>query len=101
MNKPIIKIIGNINQVFEQIKSICYIFGESATLSEIATKLKQDGDKMEKYLIIEKSFFNGIRIKDTISNNSITYFGYTLKRAIKEHRKKFNLRYKHFEILYI
>lgn len=53
-----------------------------------------------QYLIIDK-LFNGIRIKDSISNKSIIYYGYTLRQAIKEHRTKNNLKYKHLEIIYI
>lgn len=55
---------------------------------------------MLKYLVIDKTNA-GYRIKDSINNNYILYCGYTLKQAIKEHRKKFKLRFKHLEIFYI
>lgn len=55
---------------------------------------------MINYLIIDKQF-NGIRLKDTITNNAVIYYGYTLQKAIKEHRKHFNLKYKHLEKIYI
>lgn len=53
-----------------------------------------------KYLIIDK-IKAGYKIKDSINNNFILYSGYTLKQAIKQHRIKYNLKYKHFEIIYI
>ena len=55
---------------------------------------------MSKYLIIDK-ITAGYKIKDSITNNYILYSGYTLKQAIQQHRKKFNLKYKHLEIIYI
>ena len=54
----------------------------------------------EKYLIIEKIKI-GYKIKDTITNNCITYAYYTLKNAIKEHRRIHKLKYIHFEKIYI
>jgi hypothetical protein len=53
-----------------------------------------------KYLTIEKLKY-GIRIKDSLNDKYITYCDYTLKQAIKKHREYFNLKYKHFEIIYI
>ena len=55
---------------------------------------------MTKYLIIEKIRI-GYRIKDTITNNCITYACYTLKNAIKRHRQLYNLKNLHFEKIYI
>lgn len=40
-----------------------------------------------------------IILKDTITENTRTYYFYTLKQAIKEHRKNYGLRYKHFRII--
>lgn len=55
---------------------------------------------MSKYLIIEKTRI-GYKIKDSINNQYITYCDYTLQQAIINHRKRFNLKYKHFEKIYI
>ena len=56
--------------------------------------------KYEKYLIIEKIRI-GYRIKDTLTNNCITYACYNLKNAIHRHRQINKLKYLHFEKIYI
>lgn len=43
----------------------------------------------------------GIYIKDTITDNCIHYIGYSLKAAIQQHRKTYNLKYKHFRLIKI
>ena len=53
-----------------------------------------------KYFTIDKTR-NGYYIQDSIHNSKMFYYGYTLKQAIKEHRKNFNLQRKHFEKIYI
>ena len=52
------------------------------------------------YLIIEKIRI-GYRIKDSITNNCITYAYYNLQKAIRRHRQLHNLKYIHFEKIYI
>lgn len=44
-----------------------------------------------------------IKHYDPYSGNprKMRYIGYTEKEAIQQHRKKFDLRYKHFEKIYI
>lgn len=49
-----------------------------------------------KYLTICKNHNNSITIKDSITDVSITYYGYTLRQAEKKHREKMNLKNKHF-----
>lgn len=53
-----------------------------------------------KFLIIEKTS-QGYRIKDTITDIAVHYIGYTLKQAERQHRIKMNIRYKHFEKIYM
>ena len=42
---------------------------------------------------------SGIMIKDTITENRVTYIGYSLKNAIRKHRIDNNLRYKHLRVI--
>ena len=49
-----------------------------------------------KYLIINKNRNGSYTIKDEITFNIVTYYGYSLNNAIKEHRKNNGLSYKHF-----
>lgn len=53
-----------------------------------------------KFLIVEK-INGGVKIKDDVSEQAVRYYGYTVNKAIKEHRAKFNLKYKRFEKIYI
>ena len=53
-----------------------------------------------KILVVEK-INGGVKIKDDVSRQAVKYYGYTVSEAIKEHRAKFNLKYKHFEKIYI
>lgn len=54
------------------------------------------------FLTIEKHFpRGGITIRDSITGAKTTYYGYTEKQAIKQHRRTMDLRYKHFTKIYI
>lgn len=53
-----------------------------------------------KYLIITRTS-SGWAIKDTIYNTENVYIGYTLRQAIAQHRKHFNLERKHFTKIYL
>lgn len=53
-----------------------------------------------KYLIIERTP-HGWRIKDDATGDAVHYIGYTARRAEREFRAAFNLKYKHFEKIYI
>ena len=52
------------------------------------------------YLIIEKTL-QGWRIKDTLSGATGHYVGYSLREAEKKHRQNMNIRYKHFDRIYL
>lgn len=41
----------------------------------------------------------GYKIKDTVSNQIMKYYGYSRREAIQRHRRSFKLRYKHFQII--
>lgn len=56
---------------------------------------------MQKYFIIKNNFNGSITIKDTKTNNKITYYFCSLEQAIKEHRKNFNLQRLKFDRIYI
>jgi hypothetical protein len=56
---------------------------------------------MEKYFIIQKNFNGSITIKDTVTENKITYYFSTVESAIKEHRKTFNLQHLKFTRIYL
>ena len=55
---------------------------------------------MDKYLYISR-ISGGFRIKDSITDIACNYYGYTLNQAIRKHRDNFNVRYKHFEKIFI
>lgn len=54
-----------------------------------------------KFLIISKNINGSITIKDTITDIQVTYYFYSEKQAIAQHRQNMNIRYKHFEKIYI
>lgn len=55
---------------------------------------------MEKYLIIQKNSNGSVTIKDTVTNNKMTYYFYSVENAIKKHRENFNLQRLKFERIY-
>lgn len=57
-----------------------------------------------KYLMIERlsnSMGVGYRIKDSVTDISVSYYGYSMSEAIKKHREKMNIKGKHFERIMI
>jgi hypothetical protein len=53
-----------------------------------------------KTLVIEKTV-QGYRIKDSITDIQVHYIGYSLREAERKHRNNMNIRYKHFERIYL
>lgn len=53
-----------------------------------------------KFLVIRKTI-QGYYIKDSITDINVHYIGYSLNNAIQQHRKNMNIKYKHFEKIYI
>ena len=56
---------------------------------------------MNKYFIIKKNHNGSITIKDTKTDNTMTYYFYSVEGAIKEHRKNFGLQHLKFDRIYI
>lgn len=50
-----------------------------------------------QFLTINKNLNGSYTIKDDVTGEKMTYYFTSMNQAIKEHRKKFNLKYKHFE----
>jgi hypothetical protein len=54
-----------------------------------------------KFLTIQKNRNGSISIKDSIFNEWKTYYFYTEKQAIQQHRKNNNLQRLHFTKIYL
>jgi len=52
------------------------------------------------YLTIDKTA-NGYRIKDSINNKFILFYGYTLRKAERVYRQMYNLKRKQLERIFI
>ena len=52
-----------------------------------------------KFLCYRYNNYGGIEIRDDISQKTITYYDYSLKEAIRQHRRNFGLVGKHFTII--
>ena len=52
------------------------------------------------YLIIDKTS-TGYRIKDSINNKFILFYGYTLRKAERVYRQIYNLKRKQLEKIFI
>lgn len=56
---------------------------------------------MGRYFIIQRNHNGSITIYDSVTDNRMTYYFYSLENAIKEHRKNFKLQHLKFERIYI
>ena len=52
------------------------------------------------YLTIDKTA-TGYKIKDSINNNYILFYGYSLRKAEQTYRKLYNLKRKQLEKIFI
>lgn len=56
---------------------------------------------MDKYLIITKNSNCSFTIKDTVTNNKVTYYCTSEHMAIAKHRRDMNIQRLHFIKLYM
>jgi hypothetical protein len=54
-----------------------------------------------KFLVIEHLHNGAIKIKDSITDISVTYYGYSERQAIRKHRDNMNIKHKHFIKIYL
>ncbi len=53
------------------------------------------------FLIITKNKNGSVTIKDDATGEKMTYYFCSVDNAIKEHRKNFGLKYKHFTKIFL